>query len=188
MKLRDILKVAGTVAGTVNPALGTVIGAVNAVLPPRKRMPESATGDEVAAVVDALPPDQIKQIELQVQRELGLEEQYTEQWRILNDADASGSSTRPEIARQMAHTLVFEILAFTVFVFYLLAQGGTDALTGLSTLWTVFGTLTGVPAAVILRYFNVRTQEKRTRYAVAHNQPADLTGAIGSIIKSLRGG
>jgi len=80
--------------------------------------------------------------------------------------------------------LIFETLAFTVFLFWTLSLEGTGGLDTLGTLWTVFGILTATPAAVIMKYFGARTVEKQSRLAVAQGFP--LVSGVAGLIQAFR--
>ena len=59
MKLLDILgKVGGAVVKTMVPGGGLIIDVVNEFLPDDKKLPADATGSDMQAAVDKLPPDQ----------------------------------------------------------------------------------------------------------------------------------
>lgn len=165
------------VAGTVNPAVGAAIGLVNQFLPADKQLPESATGSDVEdAMVANLTPEQRGSLyERQIDLSIAQEEGWTARYQAMCRSD--GQETRAWIARQMARVLVFEILAFTLWAFFYPEQ-----LTN-PVLWTVFGTLTGVPGTILLNYFgNLRKEQGHRAAAISGVQPAGmLAGVIDSI-------
>lgn len=173
----SFLKTALGVAGNFVPALKVI----NQYLPESKRLPDDASAAHVAEIYDEMPPDVQLKLDNKLEHELGLKKEDTSQLRILAEADMAGSSTRPRIAVNMSNVLIFEILAFTVYLFYVVFKEGTAGLDSLSALWVVFGILTATPVSIIMTYFNARTKEKRTRYAVAHGQSANLVSGIFSL-------
>jgi hypothetical protein len=174
----SFLKKALGVAGNFVP----VLGVINKFLP-GEELAANATPDQVAAAYDRLPPDVQGQIDNELEHELGMKIEDTSQLRILAEADMAGSSTRPLIALRMSWVLIFEIVLFTIYLFYVVYKEGTGGLESLSELWMVFGILTATPVSVIMTYFNARTKEKRTRYAVAHGQSANLVSGIMGLFK-----
>lgn len=177
MKIKDILKGAATVAGTLNPALGAVIGVVNTFLPEEEKLPETATGSDVEAKVNQLPPEQRASIfEKEIDLKIAQEEGWTARYEAMCKGD--GQSTRPWIAKQMTRVLSFEIMAFTVWAFMYPDQMNNPV------LWTVFGTLTGVPATILLNYFgNLRKEQGQRMSAMTGQQPL---GMIGNILKGFK--
>lgn len=178
MQIKNILAATATVAGTLNPALGAVIGAVNAVLPNDKKLPMSATGGQVIDVIETLPQEQrVSLLEREIDLQIAQEEGWSMRFEAMARAD--GQSTRPRIALMLAQVLVFEICAFTVWAFVYPAQMGEPA------LWYAFGTLTGVPATVLVNYFGTLRKEQRARAAaVSGVQQIDgLAGLIQSFKK-----
>lgn len=177
MKLRDVLRGAAAVAGTVNPAVGAAIGLVNQFLPPEKKLPESATGADIEDAMLTLPPEhRVSLMEREIDLKIAQEEGWSRRYEAMCRAD--GQSTRPWIAKQMTKVLSFEILAFTLWVFLHPEQATNPA------LWTVFGTLTAVPATVLINYFgNLRREHGARQASISGVQP--LQGVAG-LIKSLR--
>lgn len=178
MKLRDVLRGAATVAGTLNPAVGAAIGLVNQFLPDDKQLPQTATGADIEdAMVANIPPQQRASLyERKVDLEIAQEEGWTARYEAMCRSDGQG--TRAWIAKQMARVLVFEILAFTVWAFWYPEQLSNPV------LWTVFGTLTGVPGTLLLNYFgNLRKEQGQRAAAISGVQPL---GALASMVKALK--
>lgn len=178
MKLRSILRGAASVAGTLNPAVGAAIGLVNQFLPSDKKLPLEATGAEVEdAMVANLTPDQRASLyERNVDLVIAQEEGWTARYEAMCRSD--GQSTRAWIAKQMARVLVFEILAFTVWAFWYPDQLANPV------LWTVFGTLTGVPGTILLNYFGNLRKEQGQRASAVSGIPQ--IGAVAGLLKSLK--
>lgn len=171
MKLREIIAATANVTAAVNPALGAVVGLVNTFLPDDEKLSVNATGGDVQNKIDKLPIEQRTSL---LEREIDLRIAQEEGWtaRFVAMAQADQQSTRPRIALAMSRVLVFEICAFTVWAFVYPAQMGDPG------LWTAFGTLTGVPAGVLLSYFGTLRKEQQARtMAVSGIQP--VTGIAG---------
>ncbi len=187
MSIGSLLAKVATIAGA--PGIGTVIGmatmAVNAFKGKDEQVPENASQAEVEQAFESLPAAEKAAVVAKLENQLGMEKEHTSQMEILAKADGVGSSTRPAIAMMMAWVMVLEITAFTGFMFYVISVEGVAGLKALGEVWVVFGVLTGTPVAILLNYFNIRTKEKRTRYAVAHGQSANLSG-IGALISAFK--
>jgi hypothetical protein len=94
--------------------VGRLLAGVNAVLPNENKLPADATGQQVIDAYTTVPPELQNRMDAAT-REVEMEKQHREQWKAMNEADASGNSTRPTIALQMSKLVVFQICAFTVF-------------------------------------------------------------------------
>jgi hypothetical protein len=172
MNIGGILKAAGSIALDVFAPGSRQL--INAVLPADKQLPETAIAADAQSAIDALPPDQraavlSKEIDLEIQQDQG----WTQRYIAMTQAD--GQSTRPRIALMMSQTLAFEILAFTVWAFWYPTEMGNPA------LWTVFATLTGVPASLLAKYFGELRKEQRNRQETLGAPP------VVGLIKQLMG-
>ncbi|USD19767.1 hypothetical protein MJO52_11805 [Microbulbifer variabilis] len=174
MKLKEILKAAGGMTLDIfAPGARQII---NAVLPRDKQLPPSATGIEAKQSVRALPPEQrASLLERQVDLQIAQEEGWTSRYRAMCQAD--GQSSRAQIALMMAKVLCFEILAFTLWAFVYPEQMQSPV------LWTVFGTLTGVPATLLGKYFGELRREQNKRQESMGASPS--AGLVGGIVRAL---
>ncbi len=178
MKLKKILaslRPLAAVAAPFIPGGPAILAAVNAVLPPDKRLPDTATGGEILSAVDALPADQRaalmeREIDLQIEQERG----WTERYKAMAEAD--GQSTRPRIALMMAWLFVFETVAFAGLLGWGVYQGGIEALNQ-PYLWTVFASLTALPAGLLGKYFGELRREQQNRLGM--QKPGPLAGLLG---------
>ena len=184
MKLKSILDTLATVAGIANPAVGMAIKAVNQFLPDEKKLPETATGNDVATVLKTLPPDmQLKLLETDLQVELAEITAWTEINKAHAEADASGSSTRPAIAMMMAWCVVAQVAAVVLSIIGA-SCGYPSALTALKTNWEMLTVSISTPTALLWAYFGLRTDEKKARYAVSTGQPIpEKKGILAGLLK-----
>lgn len=178
MKFKEILtrlKPLAAVAASFVPGGSAAIELVNAFLPEDKKLPETATGGDIISAVDSLPAEQRASLfEKQIDLEIAKEEGWTDRYKAMCAAD--GQSTRPKIALMMAKVLCFEILAFTVWCFWYPDQMQNPV------LWTVFGTLTGVPAGVLTKYFGDLRREQANRLGMVGKGP------LGGLLSKLGAG
>lgn len=175
MKFKDIIAGAASIAGTLNPALGAAIKAVNYLLPEDKKLPETATGNDVANAVDALPPEQKASL---MESEIDLEkvrlEQQASVYIALSKAD--NQETRAKIVLENSRVLCFVIVAFAVWLFV------NPAIASSGAIWTAFAILTGAPATVLMNYFGNLRKEHAQRQITAGADPKGITG-LGALAK-----
>lgn len=168
-KLFDTLK--GPLLGVASmliPGGPAILAAINAVLPDDNKLPETATGADMRAAVNRLNPDQRSSLmEKQLDVEIAEINSWTDIQGSLAAADATGNTTRPEIALMMAKTIVFSTLACVVVWVYSVANGSADIANSWQSLLVILGT----PTALLRAYFGMRTKEKKARYELAGNQP-----------------
>ncbi len=164
MKFSDIFKTIGVGLLSSNPVGASILGAVNMFLPDDKKLPEGSTGEQVKNAVEKLPPEQQASLmEKEIDLEIAKEEGWSERYIAMTKAD--GQSTRPKIALMMAQILSFEILAFTVVIAWSVSHEGMAALNQ-PYLWTIFGTLTSVPAGILAKYYGELRKEQSNRIGV----------------------
>lgn len=154
MKLGEILKTAGSIALDVFAPGAREL--VNSVLPDDKKLGPGATGKDAEAGLSWATPQQRAHIlEQEIALQVAQEEGWTARYQAMCQAD--GQSSRAKIALRMANVLCFEILAFTVWAFVYPEQMASPV------LWTVFATLTGIPAGLLGKYFGELRREQRNR-------------------------
>jgi hypothetical protein len=175
MNIKSILKgAAGVALDVFAPGSRQLI---NVLLPTGKQLPAGATGEQAQSVIDTLPPDQKQSIlEKELDLKIAQEEGWTSRYQAMCQAD--GQSTRPRIALMMGQVMCFEICAFTVWCFVYPEQMASPA------LWTVFATLTGVPAGLLGKYFGELRREQRNRQETLGAPPA--AGLLTGLLKTLR--
>jgi len=176
-KILDAIKPFANVAAQFIPGAPAVISAVNAFLPDSKKLPAQATGGEILSAVEGLPPDQRaslmeKEIDLQIEQERGWTERYTAM------AQADGHSTRPKIAWLMAQLLVGQSIIFMALLGWGVYSTGIKSLSE-PYLWATFGTLTGIPAGLLGKYFGELRREQANR----QGQPTGLLSGIMGLLK-----
>ena len=166
-----------SVAASLIPGGPLIIGAVNALLPDDKKLPESATGSQIADAVESLPPDaraglMEKRIDLQIAREEG----WTERYKAMTEAD--GQSTRPRIALMMAWAVVAVIGLFSAVIAYQTAQNGLSGLSDAAEAWPLIAALLGIPSGLLGKYFGEIRREQGQRLG--------KTGAIAQLISRMK--
>lgn len=174
MKVKEILKAAGGIALDVFAPRAREL--VNSILPESKKLPPEATGADAEHALQWADPDQRAQLmERRLELQVAQEEGWTARYQAMCQAD--GQSSRAHIAKLMAWVLAFEILLFTAWAFVYPENMTSPA------LWTVFATLTGVPAGLLGKYFGELRREQRNRQE-AMGAPAAV-GVVRGLISRL---
>lgn len=184
MKLKDILRGAAAVAGTIHPGVGAAIGLVNKFLPEDKKLPGESTGQEVLDAVGQLPAEQQAQI---LDREFeykitDLKESH-DTIRTMLTADASTPhSTRPKIALQ-----AFQLLAIVTFMvvfgwLWSALTGKAETVTAIMDGWPFLLSLLAPFAALLRAYFGILKAEHQNKLNAASGVP---TKGIADVMSSL---
>ena len=170
MKFSEVfnaIKPFASVAASFIPGGPAVVGLLNAVLPDDKKLPETATGQQIMDAHSSLTPNQQSSLsEKKIDLEIAQEEGWTDRYKAMTAAD--GHSTRPAIALMMARVLSFETLAFTVWCFVYPEQMRNPI------LWSVFGSLTLIPGGLLGKYFGELRKEQANRLQVKKPSIIDL--------------
>lgn len=189
LKLFDIIaKVGKSAIKAVMPgSVGAVLDAVNSLLPKDKQLGDSATGDDISAAIESLPPDQRAGI---LSKELDVElteikESYSTARAMLEAERLSTHTTRPEIALG-AFRLVAAITLMIVSGWLVAVVKGDAVMAETIQGGAVWVGVLLVPfIAWIDRYFGKLTREHKTRVdAVTGNStPGGVLGILSNIIK-----
>jgi len=178
-KILDAVKPFAEVAASLIPGGPALVAAVNTFLPDSKKLPEHAKGGEILSAIDSLPSDQRASL---MSKEIDLEAQLSSDWtaRYKAMAAADGQSTRPRIGLMMAWLLVFETTIFMILLAWGVHKGGIEAISR-PDLWTVFASLTALPAGILGKYFGELRKEQTNR--TVGKPTGALSGLLGMISK-----
>ncbi|ROR94952.1 hypothetical protein EDC56_3767 [Sinobacterium caligoides] len=184
MKIRDILTATASVAGSLNPALGAAIGAINLLLPKEKQLPITATGDDASKAVSCLSDEQQAQL---LQHEIDVEIKKIETWRDIQEAhskaDSTGQSTRPRIAYMMAWAVLLAVLPLCWTLAYAITSENDATITAINASWPFIAAAIGTPTLLLRAYFGMRTKEKTARYKAASGQTIDGLQSLTNLIR-----
>ncbi len=183
MNVSDILKrVAGAgieVAASAIPGGSAVLSLVNSFLPPEKKLPETATGQQLTDAVASLPPEQrLALMSKELDVEIAKENAWVQVQGSLAAADESGKSTRPEIALMMAKLVVGITVAEAVAIAWVATT------TGKFPPWELVAALLSLPTVLLRAYFGMRTEEKKARYAAAVGGEVAQGSALAGVFKA----
>ena len=183
---KALLKIGLGVVKDVIPGAGIIIDTINEFLPDDKKLPSTATGEQVQNALHSLPPD--KQAEL-LGREIDLEIQEIQSHEriqiALAQADAAGSSTRPAIAYMMAWAVLLVVIPVAWTFCYAIASNKPEIVKAIADNYLMLLAIIGTPTTVLLNYFGNRSKDKAMRQAVAHGHPPPVSplGFIGKLLK-----
>jgi len=184
--IKAILTAAATVAGTLNPGVGAAIGLINQLLPQEKQLPITATGQDCEAAIKSLPADQQANIyNHEIDLELAKVESHAAIQATLAQVDATGNTTRPKIALMMARAIILTVVPVAWCLSYALVMGEVEMIKAIADNYLIILALLALPAQLVKSYFGHRTDEKKTRYSLAHGQPLlpQPLGLIGKLLK-----
>ena len=183
MNIGKILaKVGGSIIKNVVPGAGIVVDAINAFLPEDKKIPANATGKQASDAINSLPSaDQVTVLSKQLDVEIIDAQEYTKVITALADADKSGSSTRPAIAKMMAWIVSFSVIVFSSALAIAIFNEATETIKQLSDTWPLMLAILATPTALLRAYFGMRTKEKKARYGIGSGQ-AKSSGLLGDIV------
>ena len=187
MKLFDIVKKVGSsLIKTIIPGSGLLIDTVNEFLPDDKKLSKSATGDELNAALESLPPEQRASV---LEKEFDVEiveiKESNETLRTMLEYDTKNpQSTRPKIAYQ-----AFQVIAATVIITmslwaYAVATGNTKMVETIMNGWPFIVGVTSVLSTVLLSYFGSINKERQGKIDLASGSPK--LGAIAGIVSMFK--
>lgn len=181
MKLLDILgKVGGAAVKALVPGGGLIVDVVNEFLPDDKKLPADATGSDMQAAVDSLPPDQRAQL---LGREFDVQiEQHHSLQAMLQAEQASTHTTRPRIALGAFHLVAFvSIVAISLWA-YAVAIKDEELVAAVTDGWPFVAAVVGPFVTLLWAYFGVLKQEQRNRMNAANGS---TSGVMSSIISQI---
>jgi len=185
---RKVLTAAADVAGAFAPGVAAGARVLNAFIGPDQQLldPQSATGADVMAAYEALPPDRRAEVAAQLEETLARES--VDKLTAMVSVETATANTRPAIADRMAWVIALGVGGIVVAILIATYKGDTDAIEAIGASWELMAAALGIPAAVVRAYFGDRSKDKHARYAASQGQSvADVTaGALSSIIRAVR--
>jgi len=189
MKIWEIIEKAGVAALNVAfPGSGTLVaGLVNEFLPDDKKLPATATGQDIKNALRELPPaDRARLMEKEIDVDLTRIKQSNETLRVMLQADEkSVHTTRPYIAKGSFQVVAFCICSIVVIWSYGVVIGKAEIIKGVTDGWPFILSVIGPLVTLLWAYFGILKDEHKNRLnSLSGNQS---TGVIGSIISSIKG-
>jgi len=169
MNLGDILKTVGSgLIKTLVPGGGLLLDVVNGFLPGDKKLPNDATGEQAQSAIDALSPEQRASV-LEKEYDVKIEEikGFTDRFKAMAEVDATGNTTRPQIAMMMSVCVVFSVIVTISIFSYAVIEGKEAMIKSIMDGWPFLLAILGTPTALLRAYFAMRTKEKQHKYEAA---------------------
>ena len=187
MKLFDIIrKVGGGIISTVVPGGGAILGVVNALLSPDKKLPANATGADVSVAVAGMTAmDRLKLEAKEFDVDIAqIKESHSTVRAMLEADNANPHSTRPRIALGAFYVIaITDILAVSMWAYGVGA--GDDAMVKTVMEGWPFILAVNAPLVLLLQaYFGVLKTEHKNKLDAANGSsvPSGITGLISSLI------
>lgn len=181
MKLFSILSKVGTaVVKNVVPGGEMIIGAVNELLPDDKKLPTTASGDQISQALDTLPAaERLQLLEKQFDvREEQIRQENETLREFLRTEAASPHTTRPKIARRAFWVVTIVTLAIVAAWLFSVVTGDTKTVTAIMDGWPFVAALIGPFVVWLNQYFGILSRESRNRLNASIGQPSE-TGIAG---------
>lgn len=184
MNILNILKDVGMGIISASPIGKLALPVINALLPDDKKLPANATGEDAAAIIKSLPPEERSKIELaEIDLEKAEIEGQTERYKAMCSAD--GQETRAKLVNKAMNSLILLSFMFVCAMAYVYVTDGAQAAFSVEMIGAFFA-VTGVYAYVIRSYFGDLKVETKSRHATidTKQQPGSLlTNFIASKLK-----
>ena len=181
--------VGGGIVSSVVPGGPAIISAVNGMLPPDKSLSEDATGDDIVAAANALPPDQrAKLYELKFDVQIEQIKQSAETQRAMLAAEANSThTTRPYIAKGSFQVVATcSLLLVSVWVIAAI-KSDTKMLEVIGDNWPFVLAILTPFVSLLYAYFGIlKTEQRQKLNAINNTRTTGIGSAIGAIINAVR--
>ena len=188
MNFLDILKTVGSAVVTnLVPGGGAIIGAVNALLPNDKQLPDGATGHQVTTAIGSLPPEQQETL-LSKELDVTIEDirQSHDTVRVMLESDAKNPhTTRPYIAKGSFHVVAFAIIVTISIWAYGVFVQNKDIVSAIMEGWKFVLAVIGPLVTLLWAYFGVLKKEHKNKLDAANGSatPSGIAGLVASLLK-----
>lgn len=189
MKLWDIVKTVGSTALQVAlPGTGSlIVGAVNELLPDDKKLPASASGNDISQAIGSLPPGQQASVmEKEFDVDITQIKESNSTVRTMLESDAKNPhSTRPYIAKGSFHVVAFAVIVAISVWAYGVFTDNSELVKSVMDGWQFVLAVIGPLVTLLWAYFGVLKQEHKNRLDAASGSstPSGLAGIISSIMR-----
>ncbi len=169
------------VAAALIPGGPAVLAAVNAFLPDEKKLPSTATGNDIFSAVESLSPDQRSSLmEKKIDLEIAKEEGMTDRYKAMASSD--GQECRAKIVNKAMNALVILTGIFVAAIGWVYVNHGAQKAFS-AEMAAVFITVTGTFAFVVRAYFGDLRTEATSRHQTVDTKPAPMS-AVAALVAS----
>ena len=175
-----------SVAASLIPGGPLILGAVNALLPDGKKLPESATGSQIADAVESLPPEaRASLMEKRIDLEIAKVAEPNETVRMMLESDARNpQSTRPYIAKGSFLVLAAVIITTIALWGFGVGSGNVELVKAVMDGWQFVLAVVGPLVTLLWAYFGVIKTESKNRLAAASGK--EISGFVSGIVNAIR--
>ena len=188
MKLWDIAKTAGATALNIAfPGVGSaVVGMVNAFMPEDKKLPETASGNDLdTALKEMRPEDRARIIDHEIEVEITGIKEGNETLRAMLKADQmSNHTTRPKIAYQAFQVVGFCCIALVSAWVYGVVTDKVAIVKTIEDGSTFVLSVTAPLVTLLWAYFGILKQEHKNRMSTIAGSPP--VGVVSSILSAFK--
>lgn len=174
MNLLKVLgKVGGSILADIVPGGHAILSVVNSFLPDDKKLPATATGQDIQSAVSSLPADQqAKLLTKEFDVEITSIQEHTKVIEALCDVDKTGNTTRPTIAIMMSYIVAFSVVIVISVLAVSIIKNDIETIKAIGDSWPLIVAILGTPTALLRAYFGMRTKEKQQKYQAVSNTEA----------------
>lgn len=183
MKIKDILKAAGTRLLREVPGVDVVLDVVEAVTGDRPDK-GSTTADQLRAKLESLPPEtqsQVLELDIETIRQQGA----TMQAMLLAESKSS-HTTRPLVVRGAFYVVAFVTVLVVSMWAYAVLGGSTEMVETIMDGWPWVAALLVPFIGWLNAYFGILKTEHQNRLDAAQGRTTKRQG-LGGLIETLRG-
>jgi hypothetical protein len=185
--LSIIGKVGGGILRDMVPGAGAIIDTVNELLPDDKKLPASATGEQVGDAVASLPPEHRaavmnKEFDVEITQ---IKEAHSTVRAMLESDAKNPQSTRPHIAKGSFYVVSFVICVVVLTWSYGVVKENENVVTAVMNGWPFVLAVIGPLVVLLHSYFGVLKQEHKQKLDAANGvaTPSGVAGVVSALFK-----
>lgn len=187
MNIWDIVKTVGTGIVATLPGGPLVLGAVNALLPDDKQLPDTATGQQIGNAVSTLPPEaQVELLSKEFEVDIThIKESHSTVRTMLESDAANPQSTRPHIALGSFYVVAFAVVIIVSVWAYGVAMADNAMVKAVVDGWPFVIAVLAPLVTLLHAYFGVLKREHKNRLDAAQgiSAPSGIAGILSALIK-----
>ncbi|MBW1725993.1 MAG: hypothetical protein JRJ62_00145 [Deltaproteobacteria bacterium] len=187
MKIWDIVRNVGSgIIREVVPGGGLLVNAINEFLPDDKKLPSTATGNDINEAVVNLPPEQrVRVLEKEFDVDITQIKESNATVRAMLESDARNpQSTRPYIAKGAFNIVAFVVVVAVSAWSYGVFTGDTDMVDTVVNGWQFILAAIAPLVTLLWAYFGVLKTEQKNKLDAANGVSTQsvVSGILSAIV------